>query len=336
MKTRVIIVCSVLVAAISCDKEKIQSPYYWSDLFLNMYANELVIGDLEPGPAPLAHKRTVLLITGVTIKAKWFDPIVARLRRDGFEPVVYEPPALLSGSLFQAARDLADVVAKVRADSGQDKIDILAECTGGVIARYYVHTLGGDKLVNRLVTFVSPHHGIDRALMAAKLAGWPALYDLSPGSAFLLAVNAKPTPKSVKLTSIYTCADEYITPYQTSIVEGAKNIGLCDETVGHFQTFYDPKIYLIMHKALTEGDTPASGQNQSIAPSTVNPNGSASNTGNAGTPAEDVSGDGVPNVGCSAAGMSSSSTSATATGLWILLATLALVLLRRRKAAPLL
>src|SRR5262245_46692725 len=78
------------------------SPYYWSDLFLDKYADELVVGDLEPGPAPLETPRTVLLITGVTIKAKWFDPIVARLKRDGFVPVVYEPPELLSGDLFQA------------------------------------------------------------------------------------------------------------------------------------------------------------------------------------------------------------------------------------------
>jgi hypothetical protein len=56
----------------------------------------------------------------------------------------------------------------------------------------------------------------------------------------------------VKVTSIYTCRDEYIQPYTTSIVPGATNIGLCDGFVGHFQTFYDPDIYLIMHAALVE------------------------------------------------------------------------------------
>jgi hypothetical protein len=57
------------------------------------------------------------------------------------------------------------------------------------------------------------------------------------------------------MTSIYTCTDEYIQPYSTSIVPGATNIALCDGTfVGHFQTFYDPDIYLIMHAALTDGD----------------------------------------------------------------------------------
>jgi len=231
---------------------QIRSPYYWGDKFLRLYHDRLVVGPLEPGPEPLATPRAVLLITGVTIPSAWFDPIVARLKRDGFKPVVYEPPALLSGSLFQASQELAAVVDRVRADSGQAKIDILAECTGGLIARHYIQSLGGDRYVSRLVTFVSPQHGIAKAPLAAALAGWPALYDLSPGSRFLNAVNGVPLPKGVAMTSIYTCSDEYIRPYQTSIVPGATNIGLCDKFVGHFQTFYDPDIYLIMHGALID------------------------------------------------------------------------------------
>lgn len=233
----------------------ITSPYYWGDVMLAKYADELVVGDLEPGPGPLEEPRTVLLITGVTIPRAWFGPIVARLERDGFRPVVWEPPALLSGSLFEASAELADVVDQVRAESGQDTIDILAECTGGVIARHYVQSLGGDAYVRRLVTFVSPQAGLPAAKYAAAIAGWPALHDLTPGSAFLRAVADRPLPPSVAMTSIYTCTDEYIQPYTTSIVPGATNIGLCDGTfVGHFQTFYDPDIYLIMHAALTEGD----------------------------------------------------------------------------------
>ena len=58
-------------------------------------------------------------------------------------------------------------------------------------------------------------------------------------------------PRNVAFTSIYTCTDEYIRPYQTAIIPGATNIGLCNRGfVGHFQTFYDPAIYLIMHDAL--------------------------------------------------------------------------------------
>jgi triacylglycerol lipase len=229
-----------------------KSPQYWGDFMLHKYDAQraAALANIEAGPPPLAHPRTVLLITGVTIPAEWFDPIVVRLTRDGFNPVVYEPPALLSGDLFDNSQALADVVDQIRAETGEAKIDILAECTGGLIARHYIQSLGGDQYVSRMITFISPQHGLPKAALAAAFAGWPALYDLTPGSDFLDAVNSAPLPADVAVTSIYTCTDEYIQPYQTSIIPGAKNIGLCNKFVGHFQFFYDPEIYKLMHSEL--------------------------------------------------------------------------------------
>jgi triacylglycerol esterase/lipase EstA (alpha/beta hydrolase family) len=236
------------------------SPEFWGQLYLDMYSRQLAYANthIEAGPPRIAKPRTVLLITGVTIKAAWLDPIAKRLQRDGFKTVVYEPPGLLSGSLFQASADLGAVVDRVRADSGEEKIDILAECTGGLISRYYIQSLGGDKKISRLVTFVSPENGIAKLPLVSGFVSWPALRDLTPGSAFLHAVESVPLPATVPMTSIYTCTDEYIQPYQTSIVKGATNIGLCGHGfVGHFQTMYDPSIYLIMHEALVKDVPPA-------------------------------------------------------------------------------
>ena len=85
-----------------------------------------------------------------------------------------------------------------------------------------------------MVTFISPQHGLPKAPAAKAIVGWEALDDLTPGSAFLEAVNNAPLPANVRFTSIYTCTDEYIQPYETSIIPGAKNIGLCDGFVGHY------------------------------------------------------------------------------------------------------
>ncbi len=275
MKTRSLLAAPILAAAVlgatgcpdlDLPPGDVTDPNYWGQAFLDKYEDELVVGELEAGPAPLEEPRVVLLITGVTIPAEWFEPMKARLERDGFIPVVYEPPDLLSGDLFMNSELLADVVDQVRADTGYDKIDILAECTGGLIARHYIQALGGDQYVNRLVTFISPQHGLPKAVEAHAIAGWEALEDLSPGSEFLETVNNAPLPENVPITSIYTCTDEYIQPYETSIIPGAKNIGLCDGFVGHFQFFYDPAIYLVMHAELV---APLPGEEVGPGPSDV-------------------------------------------------------------------
>lgn len=246
---------TLTASASACDLDlpagDVTNPEYWGDVFLNKYADDLVVGDLEPGPEPLAEPRVVLLITGVTIPAEWFAPMEARLVRDGFIPVVYEPPELLSGDLQENTELLAEVIDEVRADYGVDKIDILAECTGGLIARHYLQSIDESK-VSRMVTFISPQHGVEKAPWANSIVGWPALDDLSPGSDFLSEVNDAPLPEHVPITSIYTCTDEYIQPYETSIIPGATNIGLCDGFVGHFEFFFDPDIYLVMHDALVQ------------------------------------------------------------------------------------
>ena len=86
------------------------SVYFWSDVMWNKYAAERALPVTEEGPGALATPRTVLLVTGVTIRAGWFDQIVERLERDGFVPVVYEPPELLSGNLFPASIELKAVI----------------------------------------------------------------------------------------------------------------------------------------------------------------------------------------------------------------------------------
>jgi triacylglycerol lipase len=232
-----------------------RSPYFWADVYLAKYARQRkeFNENIEPGPAPLAKPRTVVLVTGVTIKAAWFDGIAARLRRDGFRTVMYEPPNLLTGDLFRASKDFGAFVERVQKESGDEKVDILAECTGGLISRYYVQSLGGERHVARLVTFVSPQHGIGPVPLVARMTGWPALYDLSPGSRFLRAVNEAPLPASVPITSIYTCNDEYIKPYRTAHIPGATNVEICGNGfVGHFQTMYDRGIYALMHGALVK------------------------------------------------------------------------------------
>ena len=265
MLTAVTAAAATLFATCALPEGDIKQPETWGQYFLDKFEAERAEAmDIEPADrAPLAQPRTVLLITGVTIPAEWFDPIKARLERDGFRVAVYEPPELLSGDLFWNSEQLGHVIDGIRAQTGEERIDILAECTGGLISRHYIQALGGNAHVRRLVTFISPQHGLPKAAEAGLFVDWDAVDDLTPGSDFLDTVNSAPMAPDVPVTSIYTCTDEYIQPYETSIIPGAKNIGVgCDGTfVGHFQFFYDRDIYRLMRDELllaapTDGATP--------------------------------------------------------------------------------
>jgi len=266
MTTAFLAAAGTVFATCSLPEGDIKQPETWGQYFLDKFEAERAEAmTIEPADhAPLAQPRTVLLITGVTIPAEWFDPIKARLERDGFRPVVYEPPDLLAGDLFWNSEQLGHVIDGIRAQTGEERIDVLAECTGGLITRHYIQALGGNAHVRRLVTFISPQHGLPKAAEAQLFVDWDAVTDLTPGSEFLETVNNSPMAPDVPVTSIYTCTDEYIQPYQTSIIPGAKNIGIgCDGTfVGHYQFFYDREIYKLMHSELvapapTDVDPPA-------------------------------------------------------------------------------
>jgi triacylglycerol lipase len=197
----------------------------------------------------------VLLVPGTTITGDYFDTMAARLRADGFTPVVYEPADLLTGSLADGAAKLGEVIdARLRA-TGESRLHVVAECNGGVATRYYLQVLGGASKVDQVVTFVSAHHGTWESPVGSWVSGFQSLKDITPGSAFLGKLNAAPFPKGLRFTSIYSCNDELMVPYTTSVVDGATNVNFCDHYIGHFDGFTDALVYGRILSALRgEGD----------------------------------------------------------------------------------
>lgn len=204
---------------------------------------------LEPGSDPVTPEpaedtpRVVLLLPGTSIGGDSFEVMAERLVDDGFVPVVYEPADLFTGSLAQGAEDVAAIVETLKEDYDVPSIDIVGQCDGGVVARYYLTLLDGAPNVGRLVTLVAPHHGSDLSGVGAWLTGWQALEDVRPGSAFMEALNSVPLPSGVDMTSIYSCHDELMVPYTTSIVAGATNVEFCDHYLKHLAAFDDDLVY---------------------------------------------------------------------------------------------
>ena len=222
----------------------VTSPETWRRFWYasNYYSLKAPIEAAVPRPDH-ASAHTILLIPGTTIGPEFFDPMAARLRRDGFDVVVWAPADLFTESLEIGAQRIAAKVQNVLASRNKTKLSIVAQCDAGVAARFFAQVNGGHKNIDQLVTFVSAHHGSQAAPIGAWVTGWQALNDIKPNSAFMKKLNGASMPAGLKLTSIYSCNDEYMYPYTTSRVTGATNVEFCTRYVSHFSPFWDAVLY---------------------------------------------------------------------------------------------
>ena len=201
------------------------------------------------GEGDSAGKPLVLLVTGSMIVSDFFDVLAARLVREGFRVVVYQPDDLLTLSLEKSAHDIDLAVRSVLATTGEEKLLLIAECNAGVASRYWLTQLGGNRYVDRLITFVSAHHGTAPAVMAV----CSSFKDIQPGCRFLEIMDETGLPEDTEMISIYMNKDEVMMPYTTSIVDGALNIEVCDDEMNkraNARRFRPPRVHQFMGEVM--------------------------------------------------------------------------------------
>jgi len=175
-----------------------------------------------------ADQPLVLLVTGSMIASDFFDVMALRLKQQGFRPVVYQPPDLLTGPIPSAAQGIDAAVKTILSVTGEEKLNVVAECNGGVAARYWLQRLGGARYVDRFITFVSAHHGTK----SVGTCWYPALADIKPGSEYLEGICKSTLEEcGVNAFSIYMSMDEIMKPCTTSQIRGALNIEVRDRAM---------------------------------------------------------------------------------------------------------
>jgi len=147
--------------------------------------------------------------------------------REGFRVVVYQPEDLLTASLEKSAHDIDRAVRSVLATTGEERLLLLAECNGGVASRYWLTQLGGNQYLDRVITFVSAHHGTAPAVIPVITS----FCDIRPDSPFLEKMDESGLPEGTEFISVFMTKDEVMWSSTTSVVEGAVNIEVCDAGV---------------------------------------------------------------------------------------------------------
>lgn len=116
------------------------------------------------------------------------------------------------------------------------RVDIVAHSLGGLIARFYLQQLGGDRRVDRLVTLATPHHGTH----ASAYVPSALVRQLAPESPFLLHLNALPPP-AVDALSVVAANDIIVLPATSAAAPFGRVETL--HGVGHNGVLLSPTVF---------------------------------------------------------------------------------------------
>ncbi len=208
----------------------------------------LLLGSLEAAGTP------ILLVHGLADNRSIFAPLRHSLRRRGFSRILAWNHDGVLGGVERAATALATRVEQVRRETGYERLHIVGHSLGGIIARWYVQKLGGDRHVHTLVTLGSPHAGTH----AARLLPLPVSRQLRPGSAMLAALAAPAPGCRTRVLSVWSDLDELVLPHRSAELRhpdlATRNIGV--HAVGHLALLIDHRVVREIGSALAHLDPP--------------------------------------------------------------------------------
>lgn len=168
----------------------------------------------------------VILLHGILgQKHLYWNLFKRRLRQDGFRYHECILPYALLGDIRIAAGILHDKVeATLRGDKAT-KVDLVCHSAGGLVARYYMMYLGGDKRIGHMVTMGSPHQGTYFSYLLGANNFIQVAKQTRPGSHFLDEINGPgAVPTHIPFCNIWSPLDAIVIPSFNSHLPGSQAI----------------------------------------------------------------------------------------------------------------
>jgi hypothetical protein len=183
------------------ERVELHHPHHTLD-HLSPVQRGLLIGDVEAAGTP------ILLLHGWVDNRSIFTLLRRHLQRRGFGRVVTMNYSILTHDVPRAAARLGEVVERLCAETGYERVHVVGHSMGGLVARYYVQRLGGDARVHTLATLGTPHAGT----RAAHLMLGRAVAQLRPGS-HVLKELAEPAPDCrTRFVCVWSDLDAMVVP----------------------------------------------------------------------------------------------------------------------------
>jgi triacylglycerol lipase len=186
----------------------------------------------------------VVLVHGYGHNRSGWWVLDRHLRQAGFTSVHRMNYLPLNTGVPALARRLARRVDEVLALTGARRVHVVAHSLGGILLRWYVQELGGDRYVETAVTLGCPHEGTATAYLAPERTA----RQLCPGSEVItrLAAGARPSP--VRWVAVYSDADLLVWPTSAAGLRApalaATNIEI--HGLGHLSMLIDSRVVAVV------------------------------------------------------------------------------------------
>ncbi|MFD4030309.1 esterase/lipase family protein [Streptomyces sp. NPDC058637] len=212
-------------------------------------------GSASPlGPPPADDRPPVVLLHGFIDNRSVFVLLRRSLSRHGWhhlESLNYSP---LTCDIRTAAELLGRHVEEICARTGHREVDIVGHSLGGLIARYYVQRLGGDRRVRTLVTLGTPHCGT----AVAPVAGAHPIVRQMRGGSDLIEELRHPAPGCrTRFISFWSELDRMMVPVEAACVDhpdlDAVNVRVTG--IGHLALPVHPAVAAAIRQALESDDS---------------------------------------------------------------------------------
>jgi len=193
----------------------------------------------------------VVLLHGYLQHSANFLCLARRLRRDGWAHLYEVAHVPLWGDIERSGARLADVIARIRRETGAPEVDIVAHSMGGLVARACLGA--GATGIRRIVTLGTPHQGTE---LFRRVRGDPMLRQMRPGSPCLdRLADARTLPAGTELVSIYSRDDAIVVPPSNGYCPGAFNIEV--RGPGHMSLLFSRRVYELVRENLAAEAEPA-------------------------------------------------------------------------------
>ncbi|WP_093773429.1 triacylglycerol lipase [Streptomyces sp. 136MFCol5.1] len=200
-------------------------------------------------PVESPDRPPVVLLHGFIDNRSVFVLLRRSLTRHGWhhlESLNYSP---LTCDIRTAAELLGRHVEEICGRTGHHEVDIVGHSLGGLIARYYVQRLGGDRRVRTLVTLGTPHGGTAVAPMAS---AHPIVRQMRSGSAPIEELRRPAPGCRTRFVSFWSELDQVIVPAEAACIDhpdlDAQNVRVSG--IGHLALPVHPAVAAGIRHAL--------------------------------------------------------------------------------------